>query len=166
MVIWGSLAAYASRPRFDVVIVGAGGRLARPRHGRAGLRTACSQKLFRPRSKQCGQGGIAARSSTWPDKWQGTCTTRSRVGLARRNDAMEYIVREAPAPSTSSRTTRALADRARQDYSALRRKMNELGGPGQRTCAVADRTGHDILTDVGQSRRHNADSYRVFCIDC
>ena len=87
---------------YDVVVVGAGGAGLRAVVGcsEAGLRTACITKVFPTRSHTvAAQGGIAASlSNMGPDSWQWHMydTVKGSDWLGDV-DAMEYLVREAPA---------------------------------------------------------------------
>src|SRR6476620_11715453 len=88
--------------KFDVVVVGAGGAGLRATLGMAeqGLRTACITKVFPTRSHTvAAQGGIAASlANMGPDNWQWHMydTVKGSDWLGDV-DAMEYMVREAPA---------------------------------------------------------------------
>ena len=88
--------------KFDVVIVGAGGAGLRATLGMAeqGLKTACITKVFPTRSHTvAAQGGIAASlANMGPDNWQWHMydTVKGSDWLGDV-DAMEYMVREAPA---------------------------------------------------------------------
>ncbi len=162
---------------FDVVIVGAGGAGLRATLGMAeqGLRTACITKVFPTRSHTvAAQGGIAASlGNMGPDNWQWHMydTVKGSDWLGD-NDAMEYMVREAPAAVYElehygvpfSRT-----DEGKIYQRPFGGHMTEFGDgpPVQRTCAAADRTGHAILHALyGQSLRHNAQFFvEYFAID-
>jgi succinate dehydrogenase / fumarate reductase flavoprotein subunit len=162
---------------FDVVIVGAGGAGLRATLGMAeqGLNTACITKVFPTRSHTvAAQGGIAASlSNMGPDNWQWHMydTVKGSDWLGD-NDAMEYLVREAPAAIYElehygvpfSRT-----DDGRIYQRPFGGHMTEFGDgpPVQRTCAAADRTGHAILhTLYGQSVRNNAQFFiEYFALD-
>ncbi|WP_208432073.1 FAD-binding protein, partial [Bartonella bovis] len=88
--------------RFDVVVVGAGGAGLRATLGMAeqGLKTACITKVFPTRSHTvAAQGGIAASlANMGPDNWQWHLydTVKGSDWLGD-TDAMEYLVRNAPA---------------------------------------------------------------------
>ncbi len=155
---------------YDVVVVGAGGAGLRATLGMAeqGLRTACVTKVFPTRSHTvAAQGGIAASlRNMGPDSWQWHMydTIKGSDWLGD-NDAIEYMVREAPKAVYElehygvpfSRTEEGKIYQRpfgghMQNYGA--------GPPVQRTCAAADRTGHAILhTLYGQSVKHNAEFF-------
>ena len=162
---------------FDVVVVGAGGAGLRATLGMAeqGFNTACITKVFPTRSHTvAAQGGIAASlSNMGPDTWQWHMydTVKGSDWLGD-NDAMEYLAREAPAAIYElehygvpfSRTeTGKIYQRPFGGH------MTEFGDgpPVQRTCAVADRTGHAILhTLYGQSVKNDAQFFiEYFAID-
>jgi succinate dehydrogenase / fumarate reductase flavoprotein subunit len=162
---------------FDVVIVGAGGAGLRATLGMAeqGLSTACVTKVFPTRSHTvAAQGGIAASlGNMGPDSWQWHMydTVKGSDWLGD-NDAMEYMVREAPAAVYELEHYGVPFSRTEQGKIYQRPfggHMTEFGEgpPVQRTCAAADRTGHAILhTLYGQSLRHNAQFFvEYFAID-
>jgi len=153
--------------KFDVVVVGAGGAGLRATLGMAeqGVRTACITKVFPTRSHTvAAQGGIAASlANMGPDNWQWHMydTVKGSDWLGDM-DAMEYLVREAPAAVYElehygvpfSRTEEGKI--YQRPFGGHTTEFGE-GPPVQRTCAAADRTGHAILhTLYGQSLRHNA----------
>lgn len=162
---------------FDVVVVGAGGAGLRATLGMAeqGLSTACVTKVFPTRSHTvAAQGGIAASlGNMGPDSWQWHMydTVKGSDWLGD-NDAMEYMVREAPAAVYElehygvpfSRTAEGKI--YQRPFGGHMTEFGE-GPPVQRTCAAADRTGHAILhTLYGQSLRHNAQFFvEYFAID-
>lgn len=162
---------------FDVVVVGAGGAGLRATLGMAeqGLRTACITKVFPTRSHTvAAQGGIAASlKNMTPDSWQWHMydTVKGSDWLGD-NDAMEYLVREAPKAVYElehygvpfSRTEEGKI--YQRPFGGHMQNFGE-GPPVQRTCAAADRTGHAILhTLYGQSLRHNAQFFiEYFAID-
>ncbi|MDB5588947.1 MAG: succinate dehydrogenase flavoprotein subunit [Devosia sp.] len=162
---------------FDVVVVGAGGAGLRATLGMAeqGLNTACITKVFPTRSHTvAAQGGIAASlQNMGPDSWQWHMydTVKGSDWLGD-NDAMEYLVREAPAAIYELEHYGVPFSRT-EDGKIYQRPfgghMTEYGDgpPVQRTCAAADRTGHAILhTLYGQSLRHNAQFYiEYFALD-
>ena len=162
---------------FDVVIVGAGGAGLRATLGMAeqGLNTACITKVFPTRSHTvAAQGGIAASlGNMGPDSWQWHMydTVKGSDWLGD-NDAMEYLVREAPKAVYELEHYGVPFSRT-EDGRIYQRPfgghMTEFGEgpPVQRTCAAADRTGHAILhTLYGQSLRHNAQFFiEYFAID-
>lgn len=162
---------------FDVVVVGAGGAGLRATLGMAeqGLKTACITKVFPTRSHTvAAQGGIAASlKNMGPDSWQWHMydTVKGSDWLGD-NDAMEYLVREAPAAVYElehygvpfSRTEEGKI--YQRPFGGHMQNFGE-GPPVQRTCAAADRTGHAILhTLYGQSLRHKAEFFvEYFAID-
>ena len=161
----------------DVVVVGAGGSGLRAALGMAeqGLKTACVTKVFPTRSHTvAAQGGIAASlGNMGPDNWQWHLydTVKGSDWLGDV-DAMEYLVKEAPAAVYElehygvpfSRTEEGRI--YQRPFGGHTTEFGE-GPPVQRTCAAADRTGHAILhTLYGQSLRHNAEFYiEYFAID-
>ncbi len=162
---------------YDVVVVGAGGSGLRATMGAAeqGLKTACVTKVFPTRSHTvAAQGGIAASlGNMGPDHWTWHMydTVKGSDWLGDQ-DAIEYMVREAPAAVIElehmglpfSRTAEGkIYQRA---FGGMTQNMGE-GPPAQRTCAAADRTGHAMLhTLYQQSLRHDADFFiEYFALD-
>jgi succinate dehydrogenase / fumarate reductase flavoprotein subunit len=162
---------------YDVVVVGAGGSGLRATMGAAekGLRTACITKVFPTRSHTvAAQGGIAASlGNMGPDHWTWHMydTVKGSDWLGDQ-DAIEYMVREAPAAVYElehaglpfSRTNEGkIYQRA---FGGMMQNMGE-GPPAQRTCAAADRTGHAMLHALyQQSLRHDADFFiEYFALD-
>ena len=125
----------------------------------AGLKTACLTKVFPTRSHTvAAQGGISASlgnmgQDDW--RWHMYDTVKGSDWLGDQ-DAIEYLVRNAPPPSTSW-STGACRSPARPDgkiyqraFGGMTRNFGEA--PIQRTCAAADRTGHAMLhTMYGQA---------------
>ncbi len=162
---------------FDVVVVGAGGAGLRATLGMAeqGLKTACVTKVFPTRSHTvAAQGGIAASlSNMGKDNWQWHMydTVKGSDWLGD-NDAMEYLVREAPKAVYELEHYGVPFSRTEQGkiyqrpFGGHMQNFGE-GPPVQRTCAAADRTGHAILhTLYGQSLRHNAEFFiEYFALD-
>ncbi len=162
---------------YDVVVVGAGGSGLRATMGAAekGLRTACVTKLFPTRSHTvAAQGGIAASlGNMGPDHWTWHMydTVKGSDWLGDQ-DAIEYMVREAPAAVYElehagvpfSRTKEGLI--YQRPFGGMMQNMGE-GPPAQRTCAAADRTGHAMLHALyQQSLKYDADFYiEYFAID-
>ena len=162
---------------FDVVIVGAGGAGLRATLGMAeqGLKTACITKVFPTRSHTvAAQGGIAASlANMGPDNWQWHLydTVKGSDWLGDV-DAMEYMVRQAPAAVYElehygvpfSRTEEGKI--YQRPFGGHMTQFGE-GPPVQRTCAAADRTGHAILHSLyGQSLKHSAQFFvEYFALD-
>ncbi|MCY3674605.1 MAG: succinate dehydrogenase flavoprotein subunit, partial [Rhodobacteraceae bacterium] len=140
-----------------------------------GLRTACITKVFPTRSHTvAAQGGIAASlGNMGPDGWQWHLydTVKGSDWLGD-NDAMEYLVREAPRAIYElehygvpfSRTPEGKI--YQRPFGGHTTKFGE-GPPVQRTCAAADRTGHAILhTLYGQSLKKKAEFFiEYFALD-
>ena len=159
------------------MVVGAGGAGLRATLGMAeqGLKTACITKVFPTRSHTvAAQGGIAASlQNMGPDSWQWHMydTVKGSDWLGDV-DAMEYMVREAPAAVYELEHFGVPFSRT-EDGKIYQRPfgghmMNYGDGPPvQRTCAAADRTGHAILhTLYGQSLKHNAQFFiEYFALD-
>src|SRR4051794_40021528 len=162
---------------YDVVVVGAGGSGLRATMGAAetGLKTACITKVFPPRSHTvAAQGGIAASlGNMGPDHWTWHMydTVKGSDWLGDQ-DAIEYLVREAPAAVYElehagmpfSRTDEGtIYQRA---FGGMMQNMGE-GPPAQRTCAAADRTGHAMLHALyQQSLKYDADFFiEYFALD-
>jgi succinate dehydrogenase / fumarate reductase flavoprotein subunit len=162
---------------YDVVVVGAGGSGLRATMGAAekGLKTACITKVFPTRSHTvAAQGGIAASlGNMGPDHWTWHMydTVKGSDWLGDQ-DAIEYMVREAPAAVYElehaglpfSRTNEGkIYQRA---FGGMMQNMGE-GPPAQRTCAAADRTGHAMLHALyQQSLRYDADFFvEYFALD-
>jgi succinate dehydrogenase / fumarate reductase, flavoprotein subunit len=162
---------------YDVVVVGAGGAGLRATLGMAeqGLRTACITKVFPTRSHTvAAQGGIAASlGNMGPDNWQWHMydTVKGSDWLGDV-DAMEYLAREAPKAVYELEHYGVPFSRTedgkiyQRPFGGHTTEFGE-GPPVQRTCAVADRTGHAILhTLYGQSLKNNAEFYiEYFAID-
>ncbi|MCC0016100.1 MAG: succinate dehydrogenase flavoprotein subunit [Rhodobiaceae bacterium] len=162
---------------FDVVVVGAGGSGLRATVGcvEAGLKTACITKVFPTRSHTvAAQGGIAASlSNMGPDDWRWHMydTVKGSDWLGDQ-DAIEYLVREAPAAVYELEHYGVPFSRT-EDGRIYQRPfgghMQNFGDgpPVQRTCAAADRTGHAILhTLYGAALKHNAQFFiEYFAID-
>jgi succinate dehydrogenase / fumarate reductase flavoprotein subunit len=162
---------------YDTVVVGAGGAGLRATMGsaEAGLRTACITKVFPTRSHTvAAQGGIAASlGNMGPDHWSWHMfdTVKGSDWLGDQ-DAIEYMVREAPAAVYElehaglpfSRTAEGTI--YQRPFGGMMQNMGE-GPPAQRTCAAADRTGHAMLHALyQQSLKYDADFFvEYFAID-
>src|SRR6185436_14171268 len=162
---------------YDVVVVGAGGSGLRATMGsaQAGLRTACITKVFPTRSHTvAAQGGIAASlGNNSPDHWTWHMydTVKGSDWLGDQ-DAIEYMVREAPAAVIE--LEHAGVPFSRNDNGTIYQRpfgghMQNMGAgpPVQRTCAAADRTGHAMLHALyQQSLKYDADFYvEYFALD-
>ena len=162
---------------YDTVVVGAGGSGLRATMGsaEAGLRTACITKVFPTRSHTvAAQGGIAASlGNNTPDHWTWHMydTVKGSDWLGDQ-DAIEYMVREAPAAVIELEHAGVPFSRNengtiyQRPFGGHMQNMGE-GPPVQRTCAAADRTGHAMLHALyQQSLKYDADFYiEYFALD-
>ncbi len=162
---------------YDTVVVGAGGSGLRATMGsaEAGLKTACITKVFPTRSHTvAAQGGIAASlGNNSPDHWSWHMfdTVKGSDWLGDQ-DAIEYLVREAPAAVYELEHAGVPFSRNddgtiyQRPFGGHMQNMGE-GPPVQRTCAAADRTGHAMLHALyQQSLKYDADFYvEYFAID-
>ncbi|MFZ5748989.1 MAG: succinate dehydrogenase flavoprotein subunit [Pseudomonadota bacterium] len=162
---------------YDAVVVGAGGSGLRATMGiaEAGLKTACITKVFPTRSHTvAAQGGIAASlGNNTPDHWSWHMfdTVKGSDWLGDQ-DAIEYMVREAPAAVYELEHAGVPFSR-NEDGTIYQRPfgghMQNMGNgpPVQRTCAAADRTGHAMLHALyQQSLKYSADFYvEYFALD-
>src|SRR5205809_7410756 len=162
---------------FDVVVVGAGGAGLRATLECAlrGLKTACITKVFPTRSHTvAAQGGVAASLGNMGEdnwRWHMYDTVKGSDWLGDQ-DAIEYLCRNAPVAVYElehfgmpfSRTEEGKI--YQRPFGGMMMNFGE-GPPVQRTCAVADRTGHAMLhTLYGQSLRHSAEFFiEYFAID-
>jgi succinate dehydrogenase / fumarate reductase flavoprotein subunit len=162
---------------YDAVVVGAGGSGLRATMGAAekGLKTACITKVFPTRSHTvAAQGGIAASlGNMGPDHWTWHMfdTVKGSDWLGDQ-DAIEYMVREAPAAVIE--LEHAGVPFSRTDEGKIYQRpfgghMQNMGAgpPVQRTCAAADRTGHAMLHALyQQSLKYDADFFiEYFALD-
>ncbi|MFN3748800.1 MAG: succinate dehydrogenase flavoprotein subunit [Sphingorhabdus sp.] len=158
---------------YDVVVVGAGGSGLRATMGaaEAGLKTACITKVFPTRSHTvAAQGGIAASlQNNSPDHWTWHMydTVKGSDWLGDQ-DAIEYMVREAPAAVYELEHAGVPFSRNpdgtiyQRPFGGHMQNMGE-GPPVQRTCAAADRTGHAMLHALyQQSLKYDADFFIEF----
>jgi succinate dehydrogenase / fumarate reductase, flavoprotein subunit len=162
---------------YDTVVVGAGGSGLRATMGsaEAGLKTACITKVFPTRSHTvAAQGGIAASlGNNSPDHWTWHMydTVKGSDWLGDQ-DAIEYLVREAPAAVIELEHAGVPFSR-NEDGTIYQRPfgghMQNMGKgpPVQRTAAAADRTGHAMLHALyQQSLKYDADFYiEYFALD-
>ncbi|MBU3079182.1 succinate dehydrogenase flavoprotein subunit [Sphingomonas quercus] len=162
---------------YDAVVVGAGGSGLRATMGiaEAGLKTACITKVFPTRSHTvAAQGGIAASlGNMGPDHWTWHMydTVKGSDWLGDQ-DAIEYMVREAPAAVYELEHAGVPFSRTdagkiyQRPFGGMMQNMGE-GPPAQRTCAAADRTGHAMLHALyQQSLKYDADFFiEYFALD-
>jgi succinate dehydrogenase / fumarate reductase, flavoprotein subunit len=162
---------------YDTVVVGAGGAGLRATMGsaEAGLKTACITKVFPTRSHTvAAQGGIAASlGNNSPDHWTWHMfdTVKGSDWLGDQ-DAIEYMVREAPAAVYELEHAGVPFSRNengtiyQRPFGGHMQNMGE-GPPVQRTCAAADRTGHAMLHALyQQSLKYDADFFvEYFALD-
>lgn len=162
---------------YDVVVVGAGGSGLRAALGcaQAGLKTACVTKVFPTRSHTvAAQGGIAASLGNMGEddwRWHMFDTVKGSDWLGDQ-DAIEYMCREAPKAVYELEHWGVPFSRT-EDGRIYQRAFGGMtkdfgkGGPVQRTCAAADRTGHAMLhTLYGQSVKHSTDFFiEYFALD-
>jgi hypothetical protein len=161
---------------YDAVVVGAGGSGLRATMGApSGLKTACITKVFPTRSHTvAAQGGIAASlGNMGPDHWTWHMydTVKGSDWLGDQ-DAIEYMVREAPAAVYELEHAGVPFSRTddgkiyQRPFGGMMQNMGE-GPPAQRTCAAADRTGHAMLHALyQQSLRYDADFFiEYFALD-
>ncbi len=162
---------------FDVVVVGAGGAGLRATFGMAqkGLNTACVTKVFPTRSHTvAAQGGISAALGNMGEddwRWHMFDTVKGSDWLGDQ-DAIEYMCKEAPAAIIELEHYGVPFSRTKEGkiyqrpFGGMTKNFGD-GGPAQRTCAAADRTGHAILhTLYQQSLKHNAQFFvEYFALD-
>src|SRR6476646_1245236 len=162
---------------FDVVVVGAGGAGLRATLECAlrGLKTACITKVFPTRSHTvAAQGGVAASLGNMGEdnwRWHMYDTVKGSDWLGDQ-DAIEYMCRNAPVAVYELEHFGMPFSRTEEGKIYQRpfggHMMNFGDGPPvQRTCAVADRTGHAMLhTLYGQSLRYSTEFFiEYFALD-
>src|SRR6187431_1250780 len=162
---------------YDVVVVGAGGAGLRATLGLAeqGLSTACLSKVFPTRSHTvAAQGGIAASLGNMGEddwRWHMYDTVKGADWLGDQ-DAIEYMVREAPAAVYELEHWGMPFSRREEDGKIYQRPFGGMTthygkGTAQRTCAAADRTGHAMLhTLYQQALKHEAQFFiEYFAVD-
>ncbi len=140
----------------------------------AGLRTACVTKVFPTRSHTvAAQGGIAASLGNMSrDDWRFHMydTVKGSDWLGDQ-DAIEYLVRQAPAAVYELEHWGVPFSRTEEGKIYQRPfggMTTDYGkGTAQRTCAAADRTGHAILhTLYGAALKHSAEFFvEYFALD-
>jgi succinate dehydrogenase/fumarate reductase flavoprotein subunit len=146
-------------------------RWAAPRRACA---PACITKVFPTRSHTvAAQGGIAASlQNNTPDHWTWHMydTVKGSDWLGDQ-DAIEYMVREAPAVYELEHAGVPFSRNKdgtiyQRPFGGHMQNMGE-GPPVQRTCAAADRTGHAMLHALyQQSLKYDADFFiEYFAID-
>ena len=162
---------------FDVIVVGAGGAGLRATFGMAqkGLSTACISKVFPTRSHTvAAQGGISAALGNMGEddwRWHMFDTIKGSDWLGDQ-DAIEYMCKEAPDAIIELEHYGVPFSRTKEGkiyqrpFGGMTKQYGE-GGPAQRTCAAADRTGHAILhTLYQQSLKHKEEFFiEFFAID-
>ncbi len=158
---------------FDAIVVGAGGAGLRATFGMAqkGLSTACISKVFPTRSHTvAAQGGISAALGNMGEddwRWHMYDTVKGSDWLGDQ-DAIEYMCREACESIIELEHYGVPFSRTKEGkiyqrpFGGMTKNFGE-GGPAQRTCAAADRTGHAILhTLYQQSLKHKAQFFVEF----
>ena len=162
---------------YDVVVIGAGGAGLRTALGASDsdLKVACISKLFPTRSHTvAAQGGISGALSNMGEddwRWHMYDTVKGSDWLGDQ-DAIEFMCKNAAAAIIelehfgvpfSRNTDGKIYQRA---FGGMTKNYGE-GGPVQRTCAAADRTGHAILhTLYQQSLKHDVKFFiEYFAID-
>jgi succinate dehydrogenase / fumarate reductase flavoprotein subunit len=161
---------------YDVIVVGAGGAGLRAAVGlsESGLKTACISKVFPTRSHTAAaQGGIsAALGNAGEDDWRWHMydTVKGSDWLGDQ-DCIEYLCKEAPQAVIELEHYGVPFSRTKDGkiYQRAFGGMTKNYGnePVQRTCAVADRTGHAILhTLYGQALKHKTEFFiEYFALD-
>ena len=161
---------------YDVLVVGAGGAGLRAAVGlsESGLKTACISKVFPTRSHTAAaQGGISAALGNAGDddwRWHMYDTVKGSDWLGDQ-DCIEYLCKEAPQAVIELEHYGVPFSRTKDGkiYQRAFGGMTKNYGNEtiQRTCAVADRTGHAILhTLYGQALKHKTKFFvEYFALD-
>ncbi len=162
--------------KYDIVVIGAGGAGLRATLGMAekGLTTACLTKVFPTRSHTvAAQGGISAALGNMGEDnwhWHRYDTVKGSDWLGDQ-DAIEYMCREAE-PAIIELEHYGVPFSRTEEGKIYQRPFGGMTthygeGIAQRTCAVADRTGHAILhTLYQQSIKYQAEFFiEYFALD-
>ena len=145
---------------FDAVIVGAGGAglYASLQLAHSGLRVAVLSKVFPTRSHTvAAQGGIAAAlGNVHPDDWRWHMyDTVKGADFIGDQDSIEFMCRKAPEAMYELEHMGLPFSRLENGKIYQRafggQTVNYGEGVAQRTCAVADRTGHALLHTLYQN---------------
>lgn len=154
---------------YDTVVIGAGGAGLRATFGMAekNLKTACISKVFPTRSHTvAAQGGISAALGNMGEddwRWHMYDTVKGSDWLGDQ-DAIEYMCKEA-IPAIIELEHYGVPFSRTKNGKIYQRAFGGMtthfgSGNAQRTCAVADVTGHAILhTLYQQSLKHNAEFF-------
>ena len=161
---------------YDAIVVGAGGSGLRAAVGlsEAGLKTACTSKVFPTRSHTAAaQGGISAALGNMGEddwRWHMYDTVKGADWLGDQ-DSIEFLCKEAPKAVIELEKYGVAFSRTEEGkiYQRPFGGMTKNYGNGviQRTCAAADRTGHAILhTLYGQALKKNTEFFiEYFALD-
>jgi succinate dehydrogenase / fumarate reductase flavoprotein subunit len=145
---------------FDAVIVGAGGAglYASLQLAHSGLKVAVLSKVFPTRSHTvAAQGGIAAAlGNVHPDDWRWHMyDTVKGADFIGDQDSIEFMCRKAPEAMYELEHMGLPFSRLENGKIYQRafggQTINYGEGVAQRTCAVADRTGHALLHTLYQN---------------
>ncbi|QED22889.1 succinate dehydrogenase flavoprotein subunit [Candidatus Deianiraea vastatrix] len=155
---------------YDVVVIGAGGAGLRASLGMAskGIKTACISKVFPTRSHTvAAQGGISAALGNMSDdswQWHMYDTVKGSDWLGDQ-DAIEYMCKNAIDAVVELEHFGLPFSRTKdgkiyqRPFGGMTKNFGE-GGPAQRTCAAADRTGHAMLhTLYQQCLKHDVEFF-------
>lgn len=162
---------------YDALVIGAGGAGLRAAFGLSelGYKTACISKLFPTRSHTvAAQGGINAALGNMTEddwRWHAYDTVKGADWLGDQN-AIQYMCREAPEAVLElesygmpfSRTENGTIYQRSFGGQSLKYGKGEIA---QRTCCVADRTGHSMLhTLFGRALGYNCTFFvEYFALD-